>query len=108
MISKCDGTSSMGTERETSILLRDGCQTLAPAVMAFFQVIQKCWPEKRKTSYISHLFRKWIKSDLQNYCPISLHPIVFSVFAKSLFHFLDPKVRNSVKNAQPDDMSEEP
>ena len=41
ILSKCDDSSSMGSDQVPSFLIRVGCQILAPAVMALFQVIQK-------------------------------------------------------------------
>ena len=41
VLSKCDDSSSTGSDQLASFLLRDGSQILAPAVMALFQVIQK-------------------------------------------------------------------
>ena len=36
ILSKCDDSSSMGSDQLPSFLLRDGCQILAPAVIALF------------------------------------------------------------------------
>ena len=41
ILSKCGDSSSMGSDQVPSFLLRDGCQILAPAVMALFKVILK-------------------------------------------------------------------
>ena len=101
ILSKCDDSSSMGSDQVPSFLLRDGCQVLAPAVMALFQVIQKSshWPKEWKTSYITPLHKNCSTSDVKNYRPISLLPKHSIVFEK-MFNFLYPLVRPLVTNAQ--------
>ena len=64
ILSKCDDSSSMGSDQVPTFLLRDGCQVLAPADMALFLVIQKSshWPKEWKTSYhttTQKWFNKW-------------------------------------------------
>ena len=102
ILSKCDDSSSMGSDQVPSFLLRDGCQVLAPAVMALFQVIQKSshWPKEWKTSYITPLHKNGSASDVKNYRPISLLPKLSIVFEKMLFNLLYPLVRPLVTNAQ--------
>ena len=84
ILRKCDDRSSMGSDQVPSFLLRDGCQILARAVMALFQVIQKSshWPKKWKTSYITPLHKNGSTSDVKNYRPISLLPKLSIVFEK--------------------------
>ena len=62
ILSKCDDSSSMGSDQVPPFLLRDGCQILAPAVMALFQVIQKSahWPKNGKR-HISHHCPKMVQ-----------------------------------------------
>ena len=102
ILSTCDDSSSMCSDQVPSFLLRDGCQDLAPAVMALFQVIQKSshWPKEWKTSYITSLHKNGSTSDVKNYRPISLLPKLSIVFEKMLFNFLYPLVRPLVTNAQ--------
>ena len=102
ILSKCDDSSSMGSDQVPSFLLRDGCQILAPAVMSLFQVIQKSshWPKEWKTSYITPLHKNGSTSDVNNYRPISLLPKFSMVFEKWLFSFLYPLVRPLITNAQ--------
>ena len=82
ILSKCDDSSSMGSDQVPSFLLRDGCQILGPAVMALFQVIQKSslWPKEWKTSYITPLHKNGSTGDVKNYRPISLLPKLSIVF----------------------------
>ena len=41
ILSKCDDSSYMGSDQVPSFLLRDGCQILAPAIMALFKSSSK-------------------------------------------------------------------
>ena len=102
ILSKYDDSSSMGSDQVPSFLLRDGCQILAPAVTALFQVIQKSshWPKEWKTSYITPLHKSDSTSDVKNYRPISLLPKLSIVFEKMLFNFLYPLVRPLDTNVQ--------
>ena len=70
ILSKCDDSSSMGSYQVPAFLLRVGCQILAPAVMASFQVIQKSshWPKEWKTSYIAPLHKNGSTSDVRSAC----------------------------------------
>ena len=84
ILSKCDDSSSMGSDQVPSFLHRDGCQILAPASMELFQVNQKSshWPKEWKTSYITPLHKNVSTSDDKKYCPISLLPKLSIVFEK--------------------------
>ena len=101
-MSKCDDSSSMGSDQVPFLLLRYGCQILAPAVMALIQVIQRSsyWPKEWKTSYITPLRKNGSTCDVKNQCPISLLPKISIVFEKMLFNFLYPLVRPLITNAQ--------
>ena len=94
--------SSMGTDQVPPFLVRDGCQNLAPAVLALFQVIQKSsqWPKEWKTSYIKPLHKNGSTGDVKNYCPISLLPKLSIVFEKMSFNFWYPLVRPLLTNVQ--------
>ena len=92
----------MGSDQLPSFLLRDGCQILAPAVMAFSQVTQKSshWPKECKASYITSLHKNSSTSDVQNYRLISLLPKFSNIFEKMFINFLYPLVRPLITNAQ--------
>ena len=78
-----------------SKLLKMAASIVAPSLTSIFSksILTGIYPNDWKTAKVTPLFKKGIKSDPNNYRPISVIPIITKVFERivynQLFHYLD-------------------
>ena len=78
-----------------SKLLKMAANIVAPSLTSIFSksILTGIYPDDWKTAKVTPLFKKGIKSDPNNYRPISVIPIISKVFERivynQLFHYLD-------------------
>ena len=78
-----------------SKLLKMAANIVAPSLTSIFSksILTGIYPNDWKTAKVTPLFKKGIKSDPNNYRPISVIPIISKVFERivynQLFHYLD-------------------
>ena len=78
-----------------SKLLKMAASIVAPSLTSIFSksFLTGIYPNDWKTAKVTPLFKKGIKSDRNNYRPISVIPIISKVFERivynQLFHYLD-------------------
>ena len=70
-----------------SKLLKMDASIIVPSLTAIFtkSIITGIYPTEGKTARVTPVFKKGVKSDLNNYCPISVIPVVSKVFEKIVY-----------------------
>ena len=73
-----------------SKLLKMAAGIVALSLTATFRksVLTGIYPTEWKTARVTPMFKKGVKSDLNNYRPISVIPVVSKVFEKIVYHQL--------------------
>ena len=97
VLSKIDEKKATGLDMIPSKLLKMAASIVAPSLTSIFSesILTGIYPNDRKTAKVTPLFKKGIKSDPNNYRPISVYviPIISKVFERivyhQLFHYLD-------------------
>ena len=91
---KIDDKKATGLDKIPSKLLKMAAGIIAPSLTAIFSklILIGIYPNEWKTAKVTPSFKKGIKSDPNNYRPISVIPIVSKVFEKivynQLYHYL--------------------
>ena len=95
LLKKCPDTNSASFDNVPSFFLRMNAEILAPYVFTLFQTIitSKTWPHFWKVAYVKPLHKKFSKSLIENYRPISILPRLSLVFERKLYENNYPKVR---------------
>ena len=84
-----------GLDRITSKLLKMAASIIVPSLTSIFSksILTGIYPNDWKAATVTALLKKGIKSDPNNYRPISIIPVVSRVFEKivhnQLYHYLD-------------------
>ena len=95
VLSKIDEKKATGLDMIPSKLLKMAANIVAPSLTSIFSksILTGIYPNDWKTAKVTPLFIKGIKSDPNNYRPISVIPIISKVFERiiynQLFHYLD-------------------
>ena len=95
VLSKIDEKKATGLDMIPSKLLKMAANIVAPSFTSIFSksILTGIYPNDWKTAKVTPLFKKGIKSDPNNYRPISVIPIISKVFERivynQLFHYLD-------------------
>ena len=95
VLSKIDEKKATGLDMIPSKLLKMAANIVAPSLTSIFSksILTGIYPNDWKTAKVTPLFKKGIKSDPNNYRPISVIPIISKVFERivynQLFHYLD-------------------
>ena len=82
-------------DRITSKLLKMAARIIVPSLTSIFSksILTGIYPNDWKAATVTTLLKKGIKSDRNNYRPISVIPVVSRVFEKivhnQLYHYLD-------------------
>ena len=73
-----------GLDMIPSKLLKMAASIVAPSLTAIFKksILTGIYPTEWKTARVTPVFKKGVKSDLNNYRPISVIPVVSKVFEK--------------------------
>ena len=68
-------------------LLKIAASIVAPSLTAIFtkSIITGIYPTEWETARVTPVFKKGVKSDLNNYRPISVIPVVSKVFEKIVY-----------------------
>ena len=74
-----------GLDRITSKLLKMAASIIAPSLTSIFSksILTRIYPNDWKAAKVTPLLKKGIKSDPNNYRPISVFPVVSKVFEKN-------------------------
>ena len=94
-LQKIDDKKATGLDKIPSKLLKTAASIIAPQVTNIFSksILTGIYPSEWKTARVTPVFKKGIKSDPNNYRPISAIPIVSKVFEKNvynqLYHYLN-------------------
>ena len=92
---KIDEKKATGLDRIPSKLLKMAASIIAPSLTSIFSksILTGLYPNDWKAAKVTPLLKKGIKSDPNNYRPISVIPVVSKVFEKivysQLYHYLD-------------------
>ena len=80
------------------LFLKKAADTLAPiCYLIFTYVINTCkWPENWKCAFITPIFKKGSRADVENYRPISILPRVSIIMDKFLFIYIYDNVKDSL------------
>ena len=95
VLSKIDEKKAIGLDMIPSKLLKMAANIVTPSLTSIFSksILTGIYPNDWKTAKVTPLFKKDIKSDPNNYRPISVTPIILKVFERivynQLFHYLD-------------------
>ena len=95
ILSKIDEKKATGLDMIPSKLLKMAANIVAPSLTSIFSksILTGIYSDDWKTAKVTPLFKKGIKSDPNNYRPISVIPIVSKVFERivynQLFYYLD-------------------
>ena len=95
VLSKIDEKKTTGLDMIPSKLLKMAANIVAPSLTSIFSksILTWIYPNDWKTAKVTPLFKKGIKSDPNNYRPISVTPLILKVFERivhnQLFHYLD-------------------
>ena len=95
ILKKIDDKKATGLDKIPSKLLKTAACIIAPSLTAIFSksILTGIYPSEWKTAKVTPVFKKGIKSDPNNYRPISVIPIVSKVFEKivynQLYHYLN-------------------
>ena len=95
LLSKIDEKKATGLDRIPSKLLKTAANIVAPSLTSIFSrsILTGIYPNDWKVAKVTPLFKKGLKSDPNNYKPISVIPVVSKVFEKivynQLYHYLD-------------------
>ena len=95
ILSKIDETKATGLDRIPSKLLKMAADIVAPSLTSIFSksILTGIYPNDWKEAKVTPLFKKCLKSDPNNYRPISVIPVVSKVFEKIVYnqlnHYLD-------------------
>ena len=94
-LSKIDEKKATGLDRIPSKLLKMAANIVAPSLTSVVSksILTGIYPNDWKEAKVTPLFKKGLKSDPNNYRPISLIPVVSKVFEKIVYnkryHYLD-------------------
>ena len=94
-LSKIDEKKATGLDRIPSNLLKMAASIVAPSLTSIFSksILTGIYPNDWKAAKVTPLFKKGLKSDPNNYRPISVIPVVSKVLEKivynQLYHYLD-------------------
>ena len=94
-LSKIDEKKATGLHRIPSNLLKMAASIVAPSLTSIFSksILTGIYPNDWKAAKVTPLFKKGLKSDPNNYRPISAIPVVSKVLEKivynQLYHYLD-------------------
>ena len=81
-----DASKAPGLNIISSKFLKDGAEVLALPlfILANLSIKQFLFPDQCKIAKLKPLFKKSSKSDLKNYRPISLLPVVSKILEKTI------------------------
>ena len=87
LLSKLSKTKATGLDKISSRLLRDCADFIASPLCAIFNqsITSGDFPDEWKLSKVIPLFKQGERSDLNNYRPISIVPIVAKVFERIIY-----------------------
>ena len=77
-------------------------ELLASYVHSLFSFILQttCWPLFWKCAHVTPIHKKGLKSDIENYRPISILPRLSLVFERIFFNYLYSKIRHKINSNQ--------
>ena len=83
-LSKIDEKKATGLDRIPSNLLKMAASIVAPSLTSIFlkSILTGIYPDDWKAAKVTPLFKKGLKSDPNNYRPISVIPVVSKVLEK--------------------------
>ena len=87
LLRKIDAKKASGLDMIPSKLLKMAASIVAPSLRAVLtkSIITGIYPTKWKTARVTPVFKKGVKSDLNNYRPISVIPVVSKGFEKNVY-----------------------
>ncbi len=91
LLSKIDEKKATGLDRIPSKLLKMAAISIvAPSLTSIFSksILTGIYPNDWKAAKVTPLFKKGLKSDPNNYRPISVIPVVSKVFEKNVYNQL--------------------
>ena len=95
LLKKIDDKKAIGLDKIPSKLLKMAAGIIAPSLTAIFSnsIHTGIYPNEWKSAKVTPIFKKGLKSDPNNYRPISVIPIVSKVFEQivynQLYHYLN-------------------
>ena len=90
LLRKIDEKKATGLDMIPSKLLKMAASIVAPSLTAIFtkSILTGIYPTEWKTARVTPVFKKGVKSDLNNYRRISVIPVVSKVFEKIVYDLL--------------------
>ena len=87
LLRKIDEKKATGLDMIPSKLLKMAASIVAPSLTAIFtkSITTGIYPTEWKTARVTPVFKKGVKSDLNNYLPIFVIPVVSKVFEKIVY-----------------------
>ena len=87
LIKKIDGKKATGLDRIPCRLLKSAVDVVAPSLTEIFNqsISRGVFPMEWKLARVTPVFKKGSKSDVNNYRPISVIPIVAKIFEKIVY-----------------------
>ena len=87
LLRNIDETKATGLDMIPSKLLKMAASIVAPSLTAIFtkSIITGIYPTEWKMARVTPVFKKGVKSNLNNYRPISVIPVVSKVFEKIVY-----------------------
>ena len=87
LLRKTDEKKATGLDMIPSKLLKMAVSIVAPSLTAIFtkSILTGIYPTEWKTTRVTPVFKNGVKSNLNNYRPISVIPVVSKVFEKIVY-----------------------
>ena len=98
-ISSLRNSSFYGPDNISSFFLKLGSNILIYPLTIFFNFCVECgiFPDTLKTSKVISIFKSGDKTDLNNYRPISLLPVIAKIFEKLLYNRVGSLVEKHIE-----------
>ena len=88
LINKLDKTKATGLDKIPCKILKLAANVVVPSLTLVFNqsIISGVFPREWQSARVTPIFKKGIKTDPENYRPISVLPVVAKIFEKLVFN----------------------